>query len=57
MTHSGSLVDYTRGVVRDLDANNDLTFLRVRTKKNEIILAAFILSNSPSLDNFFLPQI
>jgi len=25
--------------VRDLDPTNDLTFLRVRTKKNEIMIA------------------
>ena len=28
-----------RSVVRDLDATNDLTFLRVRTKKDEILIA------------------
>jgi len=28
-----------KSVVRDLDPQNDLTFLRVRTKKNEIMIA------------------
>jgi len=35
----GSLTSMARGAVRDLDPMNDLTFLRIRTKKNEIILA------------------
>lgn len=33
------LADKARSVVRDLDPTNDLTFLRVRTKKHEIMLA------------------
>lgn len=28
-----------RGMVRDIDPQNDLTFLRVRSKKNEIMIA------------------
>lgn len=28
-----------RGIVRDIDPQNDLTFLRVRSKKNEIMIA------------------
>ncbi|XP_069740410.1 dynein light chain roadblock-type 2-like isoform X2 [Narcine bancroftii] len=28
-----------RSTIRDLDAQNDLTFLRIRTKKNEIMVA------------------
>mmetsp|Transcript_37423 Transcript_37423/g.87521 ORF Transcript_37423/g.87521 Transcript_37423/m.87521 type:complete len:98 (-) Transcript_37423:218-511(-) len=33
------LAQKARSVVRDLDATNDLTFLRVRTKKHEIMIA------------------
>ena len=33
------LTDKARGVVRDLDPTNDLTFLRVRSKKHEIMIA------------------
>uniref|UniRef100_A0A8C9WSH0 Dynein light chain roadblock n=1 Tax=Scleropages formosus TaxID=113540 RepID=A0A8C9WSH0_SCLFO len=33
------LVMKTRSTVRDLDPQNDLTFLRVRSKKNEIMIA------------------
>ncbi|XP_071745669.1 dynein light chain roadblock-type 2-like [Lepeophtheirus salmonis] len=33
------LSDQARSAVRDLDPNNDVTFLRLRSKKNEILLA------------------
>lgn len=33
------LRDAANSAVRDLDASNELTFLRVQTKKNEIIIA------------------
>ncbi|XP_050532785.1 dynein light chain roadblock-type 2-like [Daktulosphaira vitifoliae] len=33
------LTDKARSVVRDLDPSNDLMFLRMRTKKHEIIVA------------------
>ncbi|KAG0720881.1 Dynein light chain roadblock-type 2 [Chionoecetes opilio] len=33
------LTDKARSVVRDLDPTNDLTFLRVRSKKHEIMIA------------------
>ena len=33
------LAQRARSVVRDLDPQNDLTFLRVRTKKHEIMIA------------------
>ena len=33
------LSDMARSVVRDLDPTNDLTFLRVRSKKHEILIA------------------
>lgn len=33
------LADKARSVVRDLDPTNDLTFLRVRSKKHEIMVA------------------
>lgn len=33
------LSDKARSVVRDLDPGNDLTFLRVRSKKHEIMVA------------------
>ena len=35
----GLLSDKARSVVRDLDPTNDLTFLRIRTKKHEIMVA------------------
>eukprot|EP00762_Andalucia_godoyi_P007303 ANDGO_01535.mRNA.1 hypothetical protein NCLIV_025350 len=34
-----SLAAKARAVVRDLDPQNDLTFLRIRSKKNEIMVA------------------
>ncbi|KAJ8976374.1 hypothetical protein NQ317_003228 [Molorchus minor] len=34
-----SLMDKARSVVRDLDPSNDLTFLRIRSKKHEIMVA------------------
>ena len=34
-----NLLNKTRNAVRDLDPQNDLTFLRIRTKKNEIMIA------------------
>lgn len=33
------LADKARSVVRDLDPSNDLMFLRMRTKKHEIMVA------------------
>jgi len=33
------LVMKARGTVRDIDPQNDLTFLRIRSKKNEIMIA------------------
>eukprot|EP00695_Tsukubamonas_globosa_P001153 TRINITY_DN209_c0_g1_i4.p1 TRINITY_DN209_c0_g1~~TRINITY_DN209_c0_g1_i4.p1 ORF type:complete len:100 (+),score=15.98 TRINITY_DN209_c0_g1_i4:77-376(+) len=33
------LATKARSVVRDIDATNDLTFLRVRSKKHEIMIA------------------
>nr|XP_043880226.1 dynein light chain roadblock-type 1 [Solea senegalensis] len=33
------LVTKARSTVRDLDPQNDLTFLRIRSKKNEIMIA------------------
>lgn len=35
----GQLSDKARSVVRDLDPSNDLTFLRIRSKKHEIMVA------------------
>lgn len=34
-----ALADKARSVVRDLDPSNDLTFLRIRSKKHEIMVA------------------
>lgn len=34
-----NLTNKVRNMVRDLDPQNDLTFLRVRTKKHEIMVA------------------
>ncbi|NP_001177691.1 roadblock isoform X1 [Nasonia vitripennis] len=33
------LSDKARSVIRDLDPTNDLTFLRIRSKKHEIMVA------------------
>ncbi|TPP63887.1 Dynein-associated protein Roadblock [Fasciola gigantica] len=33
------LTSKARSAVRDLDPSNDLTFLRIRSKKNEIMVA------------------
>lgn len=35
----GALVDKAKTVVRDLDPSNDLSFLRIRSKKTEIMVA------------------
>ncbi|XP_044303502.1 dynein light chain roadblock-type 1 isoform X1 [Varanus komodoensis] len=34
-----NLIMKARGTVRDIDPQNDLTFLRIRSKKNEIMIA------------------
>ncbi|XP_004933066.1 dynein light chain roadblock-type 2 [Bombyx mandarina] len=34
-----ALVDKAKTVVRDLDPSNDLTFLRIRSKKSEVMVA------------------
>ncbi|XP_061865390.1 dynein light chain roadblock-type 1-like [Colius striatus] len=34
----GSIVTQARSAVRDIDPQNDLTFLRIRSKKNEVML-------------------
>nr|XP_020662161.1 dynein light chain roadblock-type 1 [Pogona vitticeps] len=42
MQHAGlmhNLIMKARGTVRDIDPQNDLTFLRIRSKKNEIMVA------------------
>lgn len=39
------LADKARSVVRDLDPSNDLMFLRMRTKKHEIMVAPGKLLN------------
>ncbi|EFO86275.1 CRE-DYRB-1 protein [Caenorhabditis remanei] len=33
------LCEKTKASIRELDSSNDLTFLRLRTKKNEIMIA------------------
>ncbi|XP_068118496.1 dynein light chain roadblock-type 1 [Hyperolius riggenbachi] len=38
-SHMHQLVMRARSSVRDIDPQNDLTFLRVRSKKNEIMVA------------------
>ena len=38
-THLGSFGTKARSAVRDLDPQNDLTFLRIRTKKHEMMVA------------------
>lgn len=41
-----TLSDKAKSCVRDLDPQNDLTFLRIRTKKQEILVApGNIISN------------
>ena len=39
VTMCNTLCGIARGIVRDTDPRNDLKILRVRTKKNEIIMA------------------
>ncbi|XP_075245071.1 dynein light chain roadblock-type 1-like [Convolutriloba macropyga] len=34
-----SLVEKCRRMIRDIDPQNDVTFIRVRSKKNEILIA------------------
>ncbi|CAF1395043.1 unnamed protein product, partial [Didymodactylos carnosus] len=34
-----TLTDKAKGCVRDIDPQNDLTFLRIKTKKQEILVA------------------
>ncbi|CAI5440644.1 unnamed protein product [Caenorhabditis angaria] len=41
------LTEKTKTTIRELDSSNDLTFLRLRTKKNEIMIA-------PDKDNVIL---
>ena len=41
-----------RGMVRNIDPNNDLTFIRIRSKKNEILIAPGEALSTSS----FLPQ-
>uniref|UniRef100_A0A183BUK6 Dynein light chain roadblock n=1 Tax=Globodera pallida TaxID=36090 RepID=A0A183BUK6_GLOPA len=41
-THAGlvqQLCEKSKSVVREMDPSNDLSFLRLRTKKNEIMIA------------------
>ncbi|CAD5216373.1 unnamed protein product [Bursaphelenchus xylophilus] len=51
--HLHELCDKSRNVVKDLDQTNDLSFLRLRTKNNEIIVAPdrdyliAVVSNKP----------
>lgn len=33
------LADQARSTIRDLDPTNDITFLRLRSKKNEVLIA------------------
>jgi len=32
------MVDKTRSMIKELDGNNDLTFVRLRTKKHEVLV-------------------
>ncbi|KAI0990522.1 hypothetical protein GJ496_002361 [Pomphorhynchus laevis] len=48
------VADQARSAIKDMDALNDLTFLRVRTKKNEVLIAPdpqFLLIVFRSLTN------
>jgi dynein light chain roadblock-type len=50
-----TLSDKAKSCVRDLDPQNDLTFLRIRTKKQEILIAPgkhLIFSSSKNLFHF-----
>eukprot|EP00954_Amorphochlora_amoebiformis_P003039 238673-Amorphochlora_amoeboformis.AAC.1 len=38
-SHLAKLTTQARSVVRDLDPQNDLSFLRIRSKKHEIMVA------------------
>ncbi|KAH1182158.1 hypothetical protein KIL84_009912 [Mauremys mutica] len=44
-----SFIMKARSTVRDIDPQNDLTFLRIRSKKNEIMIAP---GKSPSASGF-----
>mmetsp|Transcript_101131 Transcript_101131/g.123827 ORF Transcript_101131/g.123827 Transcript_101131/m.123827 type:complete len:102 (+) Transcript_101131:110-415(+) len=38
-SHINELTQKARSVIRELDQNNDLTFLRIRSQKREIMIA------------------
>ena len=46
-SHLTSLAAKARSVIRDLDSTNDLTFLRLRSKKHEIMVAPGALPAPP----------
>ncbi|XP_053552745.1 dynein light chain roadblock-type 1-like [Bombina bombina] len=48
------LVMKARGSIRDIDPQNDLTFLRIRSKKNEIMIAPGTQSSQLSIEIFFI---
>lgn len=55
---SQQLVSKSRAGVRDGDPTNDLTFLRIRSKKNEIMIApgGYLPVTVPWTWNFILPS-
>jgi len=51
--HMQLLVDKARTMIKDFDSNNDLSFIRLRTKKHELLIApdkeyALIVIQTPS---------
>ena len=48
-----TLSDKAKSCVRDLDPQNDLTFLRIRTKKQEILVAPSKFTFTPSCISSF----
>ena len=47
-SHITAIAAKARSVIRDLDPTNDLTFLRLRSKKHEIMVAPGTLSSPPA---------
>lgn len=39
------LLDKSRSMIKELDSNNDLTFIRLRTKKHEVLVCPGELNN------------
>ncbi|CAF1395026.1 unnamed protein product, partial [Didymodactylos carnosus] len=49
-----SLSDKARSTIRDIDPQNELVFLRIRTKKHEILIAPACIDNRTAIEHTFL---